>query len=91
MAPAVVEITANPPAPAGHPPCVVPVTSPGGNRGGDTGDRAGMLQRFPSPRRGCALHTRGDTCHLISPMTLPTSTEKLMPPNRTLPSDKQKT
>lgn len=53
MAPAVVESAANPPAPAGHLPCVAPATAPGGDRGGDTrgtGGHAGALQRLPSPR-----------------------------------------
>lgn len=43
-----------------------------------------------SPRWGCALGACRDVCHLISPVTLPTATEKLMPPNRTLASNKQR-
>lgn len=76
--------TAGPPAPAGRSLCM-PLSPP------REGIAVGTVVLGPlSLRQGCALGARRDVCHLISPMILPTATEKLMPPNRTPASDKQK-
>lgn len=97
MAPAAVESAANPPAPAAHP--AWPPSPPrggDGDRGGDAeGTVPGATLVHCSGSRPCGgvvpSVPAGAACHLISPMTLPTAAEKLMPPNRTPASDKQKT